>query len=172
MSLGESVPKLSQARVNYSEHGRLRVEVDVEWHDVMVLSLDTQVYLCWPVDQFASLPVRLSVFLQRIKCTLAVELASSQWMQQELQSMEDPSLEQPPKSADAVDACCVYALVSCLHHLDVEFDVKSVLGHRTKLQDLSTVSQLMNQYLQMALEDELLWPNFKAIRIPLLPQGT
>ena len=43
------------------------------------------------------------------------------------------------------------------------------MGHRTKVKDLSKVTQLVSYHLHNAIEEEIVWPNYKVLTLPMVP---
>ncbi|KAJ3347805.1 ERMES complex subunit mmm1 [Entophlyctis luteolus] len=144
-SLGEEYMKFANARIRYAEQSsNLRAEVEFEYNDQITIGVDTQVILNWPKPAIASLPVSLVLSVVRFSGTLGVEFVSL------------------PDSSETFFA------VSVLPPVALEFDVRSLLGHRTKVKDLPKLTALITSQLRTAFVDEIVWPSFKRIPVPIL----
>lgn len=170
IDLGSHHPRILGAKINFAESGRSRLELDFDWQDHLSVSIDTQVLCNWPVDIAASLPVQLTVVLQRIRGTLAFE-----WCHRETSSSvpvsDNDSASQNEKLCESAQPTKppseLNLLITLLHGTDVEFDVKSLIGHRSKIKDLPKLTELISNYLRYLVEEEIVWPNYKVIRVPL-----
>jgi maintenance of morphology protein 1 len=66
------------------------------------------------------------------------------------------------------DSLETYWAVSILEDFMLEFEVRSLLGHRTKVKDLPKLTSLITAKLRSVFVDELVWPSFKRVYIPEL----
>ncbi|KAJ3413067.1 ERMES complex subunit mmm1 [Chytridiales sp. JEL 0842] len=144
-SLGEEYPLLKFARMRYAEQSsNLRAEIGFEFNDQITLGIDTQVLINWPKPCIASLPVSLTVSVIKFSGTVSIEFVA------------------PPDSTET------YWAVSILEDFMLEFEVRSLLGHRTKVKDLPKITSLITAKLRSVFVDEIVWPSFKRIHIPEL----
>ncbi|KAJ1567155.1 hypothetical protein HK405_006955, partial [Cladochytrium tenue] len=67
------------------------------------------------------------------------------------------------------DSTETYAAVSILEDFSLGFEVRSLLGHRTKVKDLPKITSLITSKLRSVLVDEIVWPSFKKVRLPDFP---
>ncbi|KAI9345565.1 hypothetical protein BDR26DRAFT_856276 [Obelidium mucronatum] len=143
-SLGEEYPKFNTARMQYAEHtSNLRAEVDFEFNDQITIGVDTQVIINWPKPAIASLPVSLVLSVIKFSGTIAVEFVTH------------------PDSSET------FLAISILEDYSLEFDVRSLLGHRTKVKDLPKLTSLITSQLRSIFVDQIVWPSFKKLHIPV-----
>ncbi|KAI8849240.1 hypothetical protein BC829DRAFT_443070 [Chytridium lagenaria] len=90
----------------------------------------------------ASLPVSLNLSVIKFSGTLALEFVTH------------------PETAET------YMAVSILEDFLLDFEVRSLLGHRTKVKDLPKLTSLITSRLRSAFMDEIVWPSFKRIHVP------
>ncbi|GJN92055.1 hypothetical protein Rhopal_005083-T1 [Rhodotorula paludigena] len=156
VELGDGFPALSAARVRPSGMGgeSVRVELDLDYSDQVLLAVSTRVVLNFPRPRFAVLPVSLSVTLERFSGTLTVELP--------------PPV---PAAADPSDPHQHHHAHPTLHlslHPDFELQLAtlSLLGSRAKLQDVPKVEQLLGARIRAAIQDRIVWPGRIEIALP------
>ncbi|ORY50882.1 hypothetical protein BCR33DRAFT_694617 [Rhizoclosmatium globosum] len=143
-SLGEEYPNFKSARMQYAEHSsNLRAEIGFEFNDQITIGIDTQVVINWPKPAIASLPVSLALSVVKFGGTVAVEFVTH------------------PDSSET------FLAISILEDYDLEFEVRSLLGHRTKVKDLPKLTSLITSQLRAVFVDAIVWPSFKKIHIPV-----
>ncbi|GAA5861360.1 hypothetical protein JCM3774_000223 [Rhodotorula dairenensis] len=165
VELGEAYPVLTDARVrpSGSDGEGVRVELDVDYSDRVVLAVSTRVVLNFPRPRFAILPVSLSVSLERFSGTLTVEIPN-------------PA---PPVSSSSAQDSATPSTRSAAHahptiHLSLhpDFDLclatSSLLGSRAKLQDVPKVEQLLVARIRAAIQDRVVWPGRVEVALPSL----
>ncbi|KAI8916192.1 hypothetical protein EDD86DRAFT_185713 [Gorgonomyces haynaldii] len=136
--LGEEFPFLSNCRIKFDE--RMMVLVDFSFNDQISLGIDTQMLVNWPREGMASLPISLGFQLTRFSGTLAVEFLGDQF-------------------TSAIG-------ISVMDDIILEFQIKSLLGHRTKVKDLPKLTELVTMRLKQAFVDHLVYPRKMNILIP------
>ncbi|KAJ3100082.1 ERMES complex subunit mmm1 [Phlyctochytrium planicorne] len=142
-TLGDEYPILKSARMRFAEHSsNLRAEISFIFDDQITIGIDTQVLINWPKPLIASLPVSLALSVIKFSGTLALEFVTH------------------PETAET------YMAVSILEDFCLEFEVRSLLGHRTKVKDLPKLTALITSRLRSVFMDEIVWPSFKRIHIP------
>ncbi|KAG2174123.1 hypothetical protein INT43_004143 [Umbelopsis isabellina] len=150
LSLGEEFPIFSNARIRPSDDiGSMRAEIDFEFSDQLSLGVETQLMLNWPRVDFAALPVSLLLSVVRFSGTLTIELIN------------------PPESATAnATPLDRYIAISSYSDFTLDFTVRSLLGSRTKLEDVPKLTDLITSKLRNVYVDRLVYPNFVKIKIP------
>ncbi|RKP14775.1 hypothetical protein BJ684DRAFT_8044, partial [Piptocephalis cylindrospora] len=139
-ALGSDYPILHSVRVRPTEDlSSMRVEADFTFKDLLTLGVDTELLLNWPRALLASLPVSLVISLVELSGTILIEFSS-----------EDPSF-------------LSFSLAPS-YHMDLQ--IRSLLGHRTKVKDLPKVSQLLYGRLQAWLESHCVQPKTFIIPLP------
>lgn len=149
IDMGRRYPLFSHARVLPSARGTcLRVEVDVEYTDVLSLGLDTRLWLHVPQRRFASLAVALCLRVERFVGRLAVEI----------DTREDEGSGARP----------VEARVSLSPDYVLDMHVSTVLGSQSRLYDIPKVEELLLGRIRGALHDALVAPNAWHVTLPSL----
>ncbi|KAI8817968.1 uncharacterized protein EV422DRAFT_200473 [Fimicolochytrium jonesii] len=144
-SLGDDFPLMKGASVRYAEEtGNLQTSVVFQFDDQVTLGIETQVLVNWPKPCIAALPVALSLSVVKFSGTVAVEFVTH------------------PDTPET------YLSISILDDFILDFEVRSLLGHRTKVKDLPKLASLITSKLRAVFEEEIVWPSFKRCRIPML----
>ncbi|BGO88489.1 ERMES complex subunit mmm1 [Rhodotorula toruloides] len=160
VELGEGFPALTDARVRPSGVGgeSVRVELDLEYTDTVVLSVSTRVVMNFPRPRFAVLPVSLSITLERFSGTVTVELPPLSTPTPTL--IPSPASEAPPRHAHPT------VHLSLHPDFDLVLSTSSLLGSRAKLQDVPKVEQLLKARIRAAIQDKVVWPGRVEIALP------
>ncbi|GAB5590471.1 ERMES complex subunit mmm1 [Umbelopsis nana] len=150
LSLGDEFPIFSNARIRPSDDiGSMRAEIDFEFSDQMSLGVETQLILNWPRVDFAALPISLLLSVVRFSGTLTIELIN------------------PPETSTATTIPLDrYVAISSYSDFTLDFTVRSLLGSRTKLEDVPKLTDLITSKLRNVYMDRLVYPNFVKIKIP------
>ncbi|ORX77546.1 hypothetical protein K493DRAFT_271539 [Basidiobolus meristosporus CBS 931.73] len=142
LSLGTEYPLFKDARIRPSEDGsKMRAEISFEFDDQISLGIDTQILVNWPKAYLAALPVSLVASVAKFNGTLYIEFT-----------------ENSDKST--------YLFVSIQPDFDLQINIKSLLGHHTKVKDLPKLSSLIIGKLRNVFTQELVYPNGKKINLP------
>ncbi|KAI8620053.1 hypothetical protein BC830DRAFT_1101032 [Chytriomyces sp. MP71] len=143
-SLGEEYPQFKSARMQYAEHSsNLRAEIAFEFNDQITIGIDTTVIINWPKPAIASLPISLVLSLVKFSGTIAIEFVTH------------------PDTPDT------FLAISVLEGFQLGIEVRSLLGHRTKVKDLPKLTSLITHKLRSVFVDEIVWPSFKKVFIPM-----
>ncbi|KAJ3196015.1 ERMES complex subunit mmm1 [Irineochytrium annulatum] len=145
-SLGEEYPILKTASMRFAEQSSNlvvspRAEIAFEVNDQITLGIDTQVLINWPKELTASLPVSLNISVVKFSGTIAMEFVAH------------------PESSET------YLAVSILQDFVLDFEVRSLLGHRTKVKDLPKLTSLITSKLRSILTESVVWPNFQRVHL-------
>ncbi|KAJ3167951.1 ERMES complex subunit mmm1 [Geranomyces variabilis] len=142
-SLGDEFPLIKGVRVRFAEpSANLRTEIDFEFDDQVTLGVETQVLVNWPKPCIAALPVALTLSVIKFSGTIAIEFVTH------------PDL---PTS---------HLSISILDDFALDFQVCSLLGHRTKIKDLPKLAALITSKIRSVFVDEIVWPSFKRCHMP------
>lgn len=148
--LGNSYPILSNARVRpRDDQGRVRVEVEVDYTDLLSLSLRTAILVNWPRERFAVLPTSLGLRITRFSGTLSLSFTSYPPSQTPVANRSRHSLEVSLHPDFLLLATC-----------------SSLVGSRTKLQDIPKIQQLVLQRIRQAILDKFGWPRSWTVEMP------
>ncbi|KAL1934290.1 hypothetical protein VTP01DRAFT_6472 [Rhizomucor pusillus] len=150
LNLGEEFPIFSRARIRPSDDlGSMRAEIDFEYNDQVTLGIQTQIILNWPRQAFAALPVSLTLSVVRFSGTLTIELINPP----ETTTKPDKPLER-------------YIAISSYSDFTLDFNVRSLIGSRTKLEDLPKLTELITTKLRNVYIDKLVYPMFVKVKVP------
>jgi maintenance of mitochondrial morphology protein 1 len=166
LSLGEDFPIFSNCRVipvdedglsyapgkNFDasaatrEGARLQARMDVDLSDMLTLAVETKLLLNYPKALTAVLPVALSVSIVRFSGTLSVSFIPS-----------NPSQATPTTMT-----------FSFLDDYRLDFSIRSLMGSRSRLQDVPKIAQLIESRLHMWFDERCVEPRFQEIALPSL----
>ena len=166
LSLGEDFPIFSNCRViPVDEDGlspgggvkfdpakaakdgtRLQARMDVDLSDMLTLAVETKLLLNYPKRLSAVLPVALSVSVVRFSGTLSISFIPS-----------NPSQDTPTMMT-----------FSFLDDYRLDFSIRSLLGSRSRLQDVPKVAQLVEARLHSWFDERAVEPRFQEIALPSL----
>ncbi|KAI9772899.1 MAG: ERMES complex subunit mmm1 [Geoglossum simile] len=166
ISLGEEFPIFSNCRVipveedgtggggsgggvggtARGEGGRLQARMDVDLSDFITLGVETKLVLNYPKPRVAVLPVALSVSVVRFSGTLSISFIPSS----------------PPTPSPTTLA------FSFLDDYRLDLSVRSLVGSRSRLQDVPKIAQLVEQRLHSWFDERCVEPRFQQIVMPSL----
>lgn len=166
LSLGEEFPILSNCRIiPVDEDGislgshvkfdpttaardgtRLQARMDVDLSDMLTMAVETKLLLNYPKKLSAVLPVALSVSVVRFSGTLSISFLPS-----------NPSQSTPTMMA-----------FNFLDDYRLDFSIKSLLGSRSRLQDVPKIAQLIESRLHRWFDERAVEPRFQQIALPSL----
>jgi len=163
LSLGEDFPIFSNCRVipvdedglsfgtgRGSEAGRegarLQARMDVDLSDFITLALETKLLLNYPKPLCAVLPVALAVSVVRFSGTLSISFIPS-----------SPGQPSPTTMA-----------FSLLDDYRLDLSIRSLVGSRSRLQDVPKIAQLVEARLHAWIDERCVEPRFQQIALPSL----
>ena len=164
LSLGEDFPIFSNCRVipvdedgfaasgnrgesvggGSREHGRLQARMDVDLSDFITLALETKLLLNYPKPLVAVLPVALAVSVVRFSGTLSISFIPGS-----------------PLNATTL-------AFSFLDDYRLDLSVRSLVGSRSRLQDVPKIAQLVEARLHTWFDERCVEPRFQQIELPSL----
>ncbi|KAA8913199.1 hypothetical protein TRICI_003261 [Trichomonascus ciferrii] len=149
LNIGDDYPIFSNCKIFQNEHeeetGGLEAQIDVDLTDVITLGIDTRLLLNFPRSLFAFLPISLSVSIVRFSGRLTVSLRKL-------------------KSDDGSGK--TYLTFSFAPDYRLEFSVKSLVGARSKLQDVPKIGQVIESRLRKWFTDRCVAPRYQQIPLP------
>ncbi|ESW99874.1 hypothetical protein KL918_001189 [Ogataea parapolymorpha] len=148
ISIGNDFPIFSNCRIKNTD-GRLEAKIDVDVADTLTLGVETKLLINQPKPLAASLPVKLSVSIVRFSGCLTVSLISS------------------AEESDATDNS-VGLMFSFSPDFRLEFDIKSLIGSRTKLENIPRISSIIENTLRNWFIERCIEPRFQFIKLPSL----
>ncbi|KAM0200615.1 hypothetical protein ACHAPA_011616 [Fusarium lateritium] len=166
LSLGEDFPILSNCRIiPVDEDGvslgpgkkfdpdtaardgtRLQARMDVDLSDMLTLAVETKLLLNYPKKLSAVLPVALAVSVVRFSGTLSISFIPS-----------NPSQSTPTRM-----------IFNFLDDYRLDFSIRSLLGSRSRLQDVPKIAQLIEARLHRWFDERAVEPRFQEIALPSL----
>jgi maintenance of mitochondrial morphology protein 1 len=125
---------------------RLQARMDVDLSDVLTLALETKLLLNYPKKLSAVLPVALAVSVVRFSGTLSISFIPS-----------NPSQSTPAMMT-----------FNFLDDYRLDLSVRSLLGSRSKLQDVPKIAQFVEARLHRWFDERCVEPRFQEIALPSL----
>lgn len=125
---------------------RLQARMDVDLSDMITLALETKLLLNYPKKLSAVLPVALAVSVVRFSGTLSISFIPS-----------NPSQSTPTMMT-----------FSFLDDYRLDFSIRSLLGSRSRLQDVPKIAQLIESRLHKWFDERAVEPRFQEIALPSL----
>lgn len=138
--------KALDASMASREGARLQARMDVDLSDVLTLALETKLLLNYPKKLAAVLPVALAVSVVRFSGTLSISFIPS-----------NPSQSKPTMMT-----------FNFLDDYRLDLSVRSLLGSRSRLQDVPKVAQLIESRLHRWFDERCVEPRFQEIALPNL----
>lgn len=163
ISLGDEYPIFSNVRVAALEDdspmgGRLQALVDVDMSDDnLALGIETCLILNYPKPRSAVLPVALTVSLVRFSGTLSISFvpANDPLANKDMGDKTEPNGK--PKTNLAFSFLPDYRL---------DLSVRSLIGSRSRLQDVPKVAQLVESRIQAWFEERVVEPRVQVVPLP------
>ncbi|KAG4304097.1 hypothetical protein PORY_002461 [Pneumocystis oryctolagi] len=148
VNMGEDFPVCRNCRVisraDISNH--FDVVMDVDFVDEITLSIETQFVLNYPKYEFAVLPIVLSLSIIRFSGTLSISLVSCK---------------------NQLDTSNIAAFIfSFSPDFQLDINVHSLVGARSKLQDIPKISQFLEFRIRNWFIEKCVDPHFQCINIP------
>ncbi|EMC97429.1 hypothetical protein BAUCODRAFT_33143 [Baudoinia panamericana UAMH 10762] len=184
INLGEEFPIFSNCRViPVDEHGvpikqlsgnkgeRLQARMDVDLGDVITLGIETKLVLNYPKPFVAALPVALAVSVVRFSGTLSVSFSPSS------QSDHYPTAEGSAAATEAKNeghplnptgSSPTTLTFTFLDDYRLDLSVHSLIGSRSRLQDVPKIAQLVEARIHQWFDDRCVEPRFQQIVLPSL----
>ena len=128
------------------EHGRLQARMDVDLSDFITLALETKLLLNYPKPLVAVLPVALAVSVVRFSGTLSISFVPG-----------SPLNSSPTTLA-----------FSFLDDYRLDLSIRSLVGSRSRLQDVPKIAQLVEARLHTWFDERAVEPRFQQIELPSL----
>ncbi|ANB14650.1 ERMES complex subunit MMM1 [Sugiyamaella lignohabitans] len=178
LNIGDDYPIFSNCKILYNrnELGQsqgqdgLEAQIDVDLTDTVTLGIETRLLLNFPKALFAVLPVSLSVSIVRFSGTLSVSLRKSPAVPKApntvpASSNRSANATSTSNSDDANDGT-TYLSFSFDPNYRLEFDIKSLVGARSRLQDIPKIGQFIESRLRKWFTDRCVSPRCQQIPLP------
>ncbi|KAJ2899049.1 hypothetical protein MKZ38_003450 [Zalerion maritima] len=125
---------------------RLQARMDVDLSDMITMAIETKLVLNYPQARTAVLPVALSVSVVRFSGTLRISFIPS-----------NPSTATPTMMT-----------FSFLDDYRLDLSMRSLMGSRSRLQDVPKIAQLIEARLHRWFDERAVEPRFQEIELPSL----
>ncbi|KAK8199387.1 uncharacterized protein BKA78DRAFT_375828 [Phyllosticta capitalensis] len=156
----------SKSEGSNSSEGRLQARMDVDLSDVITLGIETTLKLNWPKPQVATLPVALAVSVIRFSGTLAVSfIPSAQPPNHDDDTAEANNSKNSTSSHTHTPTTLAFTF---LDDYRLDLSVRSLLGSRSRLQDVPKIAQLIESRLHTWFDERCVEPRFQQIVLPSL----
>lgn len=166
ISLGEEFPILSNCRVHPinddsgdQEGPRLQARMDVDLSDFITLGIETKIILNYPKPLTAVLPIALAVSVVRFSGTLSVSFLPSS-------SPPTPSSSSPSSAPPSTTPTTL--AFSFLPDYRLDLSVRSLVGSRSRLQDIPKIAQLVESRLHAWIDERCVEPRVQQVVLPSL----
>jgi maintenance of morphology protein 1 len=123
---------------------RLQARMDVDLSDMITLAVETKLLMNFPKRLSAVLPVALAVSVVRFSGTLSISFVPS-----------NPSENTPTKMT-----------FTFLDDYRLDFSIRSLMGSRSRLQDVPKIAQLVESRLHRWFDERCVEPRFQEIALP------
>ncbi|AGO09825.1 AaceriAAL166Cp [[Ashbya] aceris (nom. inval.)] len=160
LDIGDDFPIFSNCRIKYSpplNKKRLEAKIDIDLSDRLTLGIETRLLMNYPKYLTASLPVRLTVSMLRFQACLTVSLTTAEEFVPTMAATAD---------ADAGDSEGHYLVFSFSPDYRMEFDIKSLIGARSKLENIPKISSLVEYQIKKWFMDRCVEPRFQFVKLP------
>ncbi|KAI2642777.1 hypothetical protein GGS21DRAFT_192260 [Xylaria nigripes] len=132
------------ARAKLLEGSYLQARMDVDLSDMITLALETKLLLNYPKRLTAALPVALAVSVVRFSGTLSISFI-------------------PSNSAQSTPTMMSF---NFLDDYRLDFSIRSLVGSRSRLQDVPKIAQLVEARLHHWFDERAVEPRFQEIALP------
>ena len=145
------------------EGGRLQARMDVDLSDFITLGIETKVILNYPKPFTAVLPIALAVSIVRFSGTLSISfLPSSSQPGPSSSTGSSSSPQQLPPTTPTILA------FSFLPDYRLDLNVRSLVGSRSRLQDIPKIAQLVESRLHAWIDERCVEPRVQQVVLPSL----
>ena len=170
ISLGEEFPILSNCRIHPvddeshgTEGGRLQAHMDVDLSDFITLGIETKIILNYPRALTATLPVALAVSVVRFSGTLSVSFVPSSTHPASAPNGPSSGTQNKPPSTTPTSLA-----FSFLPDYRLDLSTRSLVGSRSRLQDIPKIAQLVESRLHSWIDERCVEPRVQQIVLPSL----
>lgn len=170
ISLGEEFPIFSNCRVIEVEDenasaqagGRLQALMDVDLSDDnLTLAIETSLILNYPKPFSAVLPVALAVSVVRFSGTLSISFVPA--TQPDDDTLDAVETDQGSSTASSPKTNLAF---SFLPDYRLDLSIRSLVGSRSRLQDVPKIAQLVEARLQAWFEERVVEPRVQVVGLP------
>ncbi|SLM35731.1 mitochondrial outer membrane protein mmm1 [Lasallia pustulata] len=174
ISLGDDFPIFSNCRVHPvdddvsgAEGGRLQARMDVDLSDSITLGVETKIVLNYPKPLTAILPIALAVSVVRFSGTLSISFLPSTSAPNPAASSSS-NTPSPASSSLPPSTTPTTLAFSFLPDYRLDLSVRSLLGSRSRLQDVPKIAQLVENRLHAWFDERCVEPTVQQVVLPSL----
>lgn len=183
ISLGEEFPIFSNTRViPVDENGmpikelkgnrgeRLQARMDVDLSDVLTLGVETKLVLNYPKPLVAALPVALAVSVVRFSGTLSLSFlpSSAQDPYAAANGQDSGAAKNEGHPLNPTGSSPTTLTFTFLDDYRLDLSVRSLIGSRSRLQDVPKIAQLVEDRIHRWFDDRCVEPRHQQIVLPSL----
>ncbi len=183
ISLGDEFPIFSNTRViPVDENGvpikqlkgnrgeRLQARMDVDLSDVVTLGVETKLVLNYPKPFVAVLPVALAVSVVRFSGTLSLSFSPSSYPDIPVDGDGTPTnpVKNEGHPLNPTGSSPTTLTFTFLDDYRLDLSVRSLIGSRSRLQDVPKIAQLVEDRIHRWFDDRCVEPRFQQIVLPSL----
>ena len=174
IALGEEFPIFSNCRIHPVEDedgrsgGRLQARMDVDLSDFITLGIETTLVLNYPRPRIAVLPVALSVSVVRFSGTLSISfepVSMSTGPESPTSNMSTSAIHDETTPPNRTPTTLTF---SFLPNYTLSLSTRSLLGARSRLQDVPKIAQIIESQLRTWFEERCVSPKTQQIIVPSL----
>ncbi|KAI5804059.1 hypothetical protein DFH27DRAFT_553843 [Peziza echinospora] len=176
VNLGDDFPIFSNCRIcpvdsnssGGAGEGKVQARMNVDLSDLITLGIETRLLLNYPKPLVAVLPVALAVSIVRFSGTLSISFVPSPAQPPQTENGTTP----PPQTSTnstlppASQSTTLQFSFSDDYRLDIS--VRSLVGSRSRLQDVPKIAQLVESRLHNWIDERCVEPRFQQIVLPSL----
>ncbi|KAI7035539.1 hypothetical protein KC352_g47028, partial [Hortaea werneckii] len=152
---------------------RLQARMDVDLSDVVTLGIETKLVLNYPKPFVAVLPVALAVSVVRFSGTLSLSFSPSS-QPNPYPSANDSEARTPGPARNEghplnpTGSSPTTLTFTFLDDYRLDLSVHSLIGSRSRLQDVPKIAQLVEARIHQWFDDRCVEPRFQQIVLPSL----
>ncbi|CCD23907.1 ERMES complex subunit MMM1 NDAI_0C02470 [Naumovozyma dairenensis CBS 421] len=171
IDIGSDFPIFSNCRVNIVSNSvgkkNLQARIDIDLNDRLAFGLETNLVLNFPRPSIATLPIKINVAIIRFQGCLNISLTTAEeFSSKECNSQYNASTD---KSTDRANESTGYYLVfSFSPEYTMEFDIHSMIGSRSKLENIPKISSLIEYQIKKWFVERCVEPRFQFVKLPNL----
>ncbi|KAL8761454.1 MAG: hypothetical protein Q9184_002411 [Pyrenodesmia sp. 2 TL-2023] len=137
--------------------------MDVDLSDLITLGVETKIILNWPKPLTAVLPVALAVSIVRFSGTLSISFLPSASHPASFSNAANSSPPQQPLSTTPTSLA-----FSFLPDYRLDVSVRSLVGSRSRLQDIPKIAQMVENRLHAWIDERCVEPRVQQVALPSL----
>ena len=162
LDIGDDFPIFSNCRINY-EKQKLEAKIDIDLIDRLSLGVETKLLVNYPKPGFLALPVNLTVAIVRFQACLTVSLTTDTEF---VRTEKRPTNGSKMPSGEATEEYGYYLMFSFSPDYRIEFDTRSLIGSRSKLENIPRVKSLVEYHIRKWFAERCVEPRFQFVKLP------